>query len=839
MTHLLHSYISDQLVEHLNRRRVVVWYDSRSEFAAFISELGGDVSDHGPREVVVDGMSIHLATHDGSQYSVRARIEHLVSGGEPRAVVVYLAGVSRDDHGSVLMELELAGTRWEPQLKQLARNALRRRFTDGVVDELLDRQQVTYQDLVTAAGTEGGSAPSVLKSLLKARSADLQLAAWLADPTLDDAIVSKEAQQELGKLVEARLGLQIEGEGLAKWRSVTGRFVLAVEFRADLKTAPPRELDGIPQVTSEIERNARTVAEALRAEHADAYPALADDAARELGLEQAPLDALALGAIDTFRFEEVALLARCGELIRAGEYAQVCGIAAIRASSYWLRESIERQTQWEALRLAADLGRAADEVEQALAQPPTSPRDWIEAYAATWHRLDQAQRHLEAWLPKLEGDPDEQALAAVRRRYDAVLDRLAHDFVGALEGAGWAIEGAFHQTSIFDDVVAKSPGRVAYFLVDAMRYEMGVELAERLARYAEVSIRPAVGVLPSITKLGMAALMPGALASYDVVESGGKLVARVGGIELADRQARTSRIKALVPGSVDVELGEVHGLSKSKLQTKIGDAELVVVRSQEIDFFGEAGFQARSTMDTTIENLARAVRRLASLGIDRAIIASDHGHLYAADDRDEAMRTDAPGGAQTELHRRCWIGRGGATPEGCVRVPALTLGNETDLDFVFPRGIGVFKSGGDLAYHHGGASLQELVIPVIAVRSKPPIGDPAAGSASLAVSDVPATITNRIFSVKIAVTSLLGGDLPIKPVLLSDQRPAGHVGLAVGGQHDRATGTVVVGPTGEVTIGFVLDDDHVTSVRIVVVDPATDAPLYRSPTDIPVQLGVH
>jgi hypothetical protein len=839
MKHLLHSYIGDQLAERLARHRLVVWYDPRDEFATFIEELGGDADDPGPREVLLKETRVHFATYDGSLYSVRARVERLVSSDEIPAVLIYLAGVTRDTRGSVLMELELAGSRWEPQLKQLARNALRQRFTDGVVDELLNRQNVTYRDLVTAAGAEGGSAPSVLKSLLKARSGDHQLAAWLACPSVDEAIVSKEAQDELGKLIEARLGLQVKDTDLAKWRSVTCRFVLAVEFRADLNADPPRELDGIPPVTTEVERNARAIAQALRAEHADAYPDLADRAARELGLDGAPVDALALGAIDTFRFEEVALLGRCGELIRAGEYTQVGDIAAIRESSYWLRESIERQTQWEALRLAAALGRAADEVEHVLARPPTSPNDWIDGYAASWHKLDQAQRHFEAWLPKLDDDPDEQALAAVRRRYDVVLDRLAQGFVGVLEAAGWSIEGPLRQTSVFDDIVTASPGRVAYFLVDAMRYEMGVELAERLARYAEVSIRPAVGILPSITKLGMAALTPGAAASYDVVESGGKLVARVGGMELADRQSRTSRIKATVPGSVDVELGEVHGLSKSKLQTKIGDAQLVVVRSQEIDFFGEAGFQARAIMDTTIENLARAVRKLASLGIDRAVIASDHGHLYAADDREEAMRIDAPGGAQVELHRRCWIGRGGATPTGCARVPALTLGNDTDLDFVFPRGIGVFKSGGDLAYHHGGASLQELVIPVITVRSKPTSDEQAAGSASLAVSQVPATITNRIFSVKVAVTSLLGGDRPIKPLLVSDQRPAGHVGLAVGGEHDRATGTVIVGPTGEVTIGFVLDDDEVASVRIVVVDPATEAQLYRSPTDIPVQLGVH
>ena len=43
---------------------------------------------------------------------------------------------------------------------------------------------------------------------------------------------------------------------------------------------------------------------------------------------------------------------------------------------------------------------------------------------------------------------------------------------------------------------------------------------------------------------------------------------------------------------------------------------------------------------------------------------------------------------------------------------------DSDLDFVFPAGCGVFRAGGDLAYLHGGPSLQELVIPVLTVRVK-------------------------------------------------------------------------------------------------------------------------
>ena len=80
-----------------------------------------------------------------------------------------------------------------------------------------------------------------------------------------------------------------------------------------------------------------------------------------------------------------------------------------------------------------------------------------------------------------------------------------------------------HQTRIYSEVVAERPKPVAYFLVDAMRFEMGVELAERLPKTAEVSVRHAIGALPSITPIGMAALQPGASASFSVVEQGGKL----------------------------------------------------------------------------------------------------------------------------------------------------------------------------------------------------------------------------------------------------------------------------------------------------------------------------
>jgi hypothetical protein len=837
MTHLLHTYIAEQLAQHLNNRRVVVWYDPRSEFEHFISELGGTPLEDGLLQAIIGGVATTLATYDGSMYSLRSRVESLAGIDNPPAVVLYLPGVSRDHHGSVLMELELAGGRWEPQLRHLCRNALRQRYTDGVIDELLNRERVTYEDLVAASAAQGGALPSVLKSLLRGATSEAQLASWLADVDLDVAIVEKEATSELAKLVTARLGLDLPDGDLPKWRAVTARFVLAIEFRSDLAGDPPPELEYIGAVSADIERSACSIARMLRDGYSKSYPDLADRAERELRLGSGSVAPTDLGAIDTFRFEEQALLARCAALVADGRFADVVKIAAARSGSFWLRETVERQAQWQAISLAAQLGAAAEDVESDLTCLPTDVTAWVERYASRWYAVDRAQRHLEAWLPKLDDDPNDRAVVAVRERYDAVVTKLAIGFVATLQLSQWAADGQLQQTSIYDDIVRPTPGRVGYFLVDAMRYEMGAELAERLSEHGEVTLRPALGILPSITPTGMAALMPGASSDYTVADSGGRLVARVGDTTLPDLKARKKYFAAHVPSSVDLELGELQTLSKARLARRLGTAERVVVRSQEIDFFGEGGFQARAVMDTVIENLARAVRKLAAVGVERAVITADHGHLFSSQDRDESMRIDAPGGETVELHRRCWIGRGGATPPSCVRVHARNLGNDSDLDFVFPVGTGVFRAGGDLAFHHGGPSLQELVVPVITVRSAE-TGTVTDGGAALSVADVPAVITNRIFSVKLSLASMAADPIPVRPVLIAGDSQVGAAGMAVGGDFDRGNGTVTVPPGKEVMVALVLDDDEIDSVKIVVVDPSIDAELYRSPVALPVRLGV-
>lgn len=843
--HPLHDYIAKQVAEKLKSRRIVVWYDPRREFAPFVAEARGSKNSHSSlASVSMAGTSGLLAEFDGSFFELRAIVESHVSGDVPEAVLIYVPGVEHDRRGSVLMELEKAGECYEPQLKRLARNVLRQRYTDGVIDEMLAPERATYEDLARAASdTSSSEPPSPLKAIFHNSPGNGGLvAAWLASDARDALIVEKEAAGELTKLVHSRLGLVLPYDAtLAKLRSITLRYVLAGEFRSDLRCPPPQSLDGIPEPTTKDEVTAvRDLASRLRTSYASAYPAMADRVEAELGLNNVTLLADALSSIDTFRFEERMLLALCGELIAEQRFDDALVQIAEREHSFWLDRDVERKAQWEAYRRMAELGGATVSVRAALAKIGSDPNAWVTAYSAKdgWYRMDQSQRRLESWVANLEEETDERPLGIVRRAYELVCHTMAEGFTKALTKANWAASASLHQTRIYSEVVSSRPKPVAYFFVDAMRFEMGVELAERLPSSAEISVRHAIGALPSITPIGMAALQPGAASSFSVIEQAGKLGAWIDGTFLPDLAARRKFAAARLPKLVDMTLDELLSLQPSKLSKKIEAAHVVVVRSQEIDHAGEAGFtfQARQVMDTVIDNLARAIRKLAAAGIENSVVTADHGHLFFPSDRDESMRIGSPGGEVVELHRRCWIGRGGATPAGCVRVPASALGYASDLEFVFPIGCGVFKAGGDLAFHHGGPSLQELIIPVVAVRIH---GRSTARSKAgpITASGLPDAVTNRIFSVTLQ-GDLATGDLTVRPLLISAGKQVGAVGMAIDAELDRTTGCVKLRAGKPITIAFLLSDESVQSLRVVVQDPSTDAELYRSPNDIPVRLGV-
>ena len=308
-----------------------------------------------------------------------------------------------------------------------------------------------------------------------------------------------------------------------------------------------------------------------------------------------------------------------------------------------------------------------------------------------------SQRRLEAWVAqhRTRSPRSSDAIAVVQLAHEELSeadgDRVRR---GARELGLDCRRRLFSQTERVPRGCRWAPGaRVAYFLVDALRYEMGVELRDQLQGAEELTIRAAVAMLPTITPVGMAALLPGASASFSVVESKEKLAARVEQTVMPGLAERMKFFKAKVPDIVDLPLDKVLASTSSKLKTAVGDASLILVRSQEIDFAGEldTGGLARQVMDIgdrehraggakACERRSRAVRRERG---PRASVRFAERRRHAH--RPARWRHRGTSSAM-------WIGTGRTRrPPGTIRVSAAELGYDSELDFVFPNGLGVLQ----------------------------------------------------------------------------------------------------------------------------------------------------
>ena len=163
----------------------------------------------------------------------------------------------------------------------------------------------------------------------------------------------------------------------------------------------------------------------------------------------------------------------------------------------------------------------------------------------------------------------------------------------------------------------------------------------------------------------------------------------------------------------DITLTSCSACSRPSSREQTG-AQVVIVRSQEIDHAGERGFtfQARQVMDTVIDNLARADppsfrgRRRTQCPDGRPGIFSSHRigttRCGSTVRGDQSSFIAAAGSGEAE--HPGWL-----CPSDCFGLAT------TDLDFVFPLSR---ASPGPVGtrFHHGGPSLQELVIPVVTAQ---------------------------------------------------------------------------------------------------------------------------
>lgn len=441
-----------------------------------------------------------------------------------------------------------------------------------------------------------------------------------------------------------------------------------------------------------------------------------------------------------------------------------------------------------------------------------------------------------------EYDNSEKLVIKARQRYVEVGSEIARNFLTLLQKNA-PVKDIAGQREVFEKHIKPYLGKekVAYVWVDALRFEMGRELARLLKEDFEIDLQAVFATVPTVTEIGMAALLPGAHgAAKAVTAGGGKLALEINGTVIKDRKDRVAFLKK--NAGVEVFYAKLDNLlpkPSKKIRECIADAQLILVTSQEIDELCEQDniTQARRQMDGVLNDLRRGIRVLVDLGVERIVLAADHGHLFA-EELSEDMKIDSPGGETVDLHRRVWVGHGGKADDAFLRLSLSMLDMQGEFDLATPWTFACFKcKGGARAYFHGGLSPQELLVPVMILNrsTKPPSGPPIGITWKL----VPGSqkLTTRFFSVQI--TGVNTGLFDIEPPKVRVELHAkGKIfSRAVSASYgfDEATGDVALRSDEEntkniapntVTLMLIEEPDQ-NNVVLYLLDTATGAELSR------------
>lgn len=426
------------------------------------------------------------------------------------------------------------------------------------------------------------------------------------------------------------------------------------------------------------------------------------------------------------------LLARAVEgTLRAKEAEEV---ATSRRTTLWFDEY---RSRYAAIEAACALFEEID-AYRAQCSAKTTAAEIFDAYCRDWHRADAAYRRLVGSMREA-GPGFRQAARALATKADDAYGKFLVDLADRwqlhlLDGGAYPPAGMPSQADFFREHVEKAfpraePGkRVGVVVSDAMRYEVGRDLAARLSRgdvaagraRAKATCGAMACMLPSYTQLGMAALLPAGTMEVDPATAN----VTKGGEPTDGIANRQKIVEAAVPGAVLVQASTVleGGLPD------VAAAPLVVVYHNAIDKRGDARDtegEVFAACEDAICQVAAIAGELLRAGCGKVVVTADHGFLY----QDQAVEefnyavVDGLGdlvhaeGRRLSHGRRFAVGDEVPKSDSLVEYSSVQLSLNGEERFAFPRGVARLRLRGSGArFVHGGASLQENAVPVVTIE---------------------------------------------------------------------------------------------------------------------------
>jgi len=698
------------------------------------------------------------------------------------------------------------------------------------INKLFEQGEPSF-DTVDALDRNG--AWPKLKTLLTANSPKEILIGLLSPKPAQEEALKNDLTwgSEAREFVERNLGQKLKTRGQTR-QSISDelwRLLLFSEFVFDSSGDLPACLAAVPCAFPAAQTLVFDTCEELRKhqDHKEIYLTKAQQIEEELVLPERSKSIACLGTRDTFAFEERYFLRKCVDALITGNLPEAHQILTSRQGAIWLSNE-ERLAEWTVAERALDLLESAENAAPATFLHLAA---LVHAYASTFRNLDRRHRELEQAVAGRHEDDDilDQLIATARSKYLKVAGLLQAEFVRLVQQDGWPVVGGrlLRNTQIFDREVApllEAGHRVAYLLIDSLRYELAVELEKQLSDKHTLRLHTVCAQLPTYTEVGMASLMPEADQSLSLVKKDDKLVTTLGGAVATSPAARLAFLQSKKGDlCADIELDQlVQPGKKVKIPDKV---KLLVVRSRDLDSIAhESPHQVLQVIPILVRQVIKGISKLENLGFQKAVIATDHGFILVQEQEAGNVVPKPPGEWLIEKSR-CLLGRGSADGSNLV-FPREQVGIPGDFHhYAVPKQLVPYSRG--QLYYHEGLSLQECVLPCLSVDLKLPTQKKSLPAIILTYRQGKTdkiTSRRRVLDLAWSQIDAFADEQEIEVAVEAADSKGNIVGLVGSGQTiNPATQGVRIRPGLIVNVGLRMEDNFSGTFTVRVLDPATQA----------------
>ena len=377
----------------------------------------------------------------------------------------------------------------------------------------------------------------------------------------------------------------------------------------------------------------------------------------------------------------------------------------------------------------------------------------VKSYTNELYKMDRYYRYFYYYLDKMED------ITQFEKLKELVENIYANDYLAKVcanwnELFGKEIESLqiTKQADFFNRNIQYAKEQMVVIISDALRYEVGVTLFEKLQsdEKCTVKMKNMVSTLPSITPYGMAALLPH--KSLELTEDYSVLV---DGQKTDTLEQRQAVLKKYEQDGICIQYDEIKNMNIADMKVYFAWKPITYIYHNQIDARGDNPKTENEVFDAceeAVRELHNLIRRMTSANKTNFIVTSDHGFLYRRRKLGESDKITFKEDSIESVGRRYLLSKAGITCAGAASTEIGTMMQASDSRMVtYPVGTDVFKvSGAGMNYVHGGCSPQEMIIPLITVKTDK--SQVKFDTAKIALVSLTSKITNLITSLDFVQT---------------------------------------------------------------------------------------